>query len=46
MSGDDAKKMVIGGEKSATSHGKAPSRRRMDPLHAFDRTRVTRRRRK
>jgi hypothetical protein len=26
MSGDHAKKMVIGGEKSATSHGKAPSR--------------------
>jgi hypothetical protein len=25
MSGDDAKKMVIGGEKSATSHEKAPS---------------------
>jgi hypothetical protein len=50
MSGDHAKKMVIGGEKSATSHGKAPSResanRKMDPLHAFDRTRVARRRRK
>jgi hypothetical protein len=26
MSGDHAKKMVIGGEKSATSHGKAPLR--------------------
>jgi hypothetical protein len=26
MSGDHAKKMVIGSEKSATSHGKAPSR--------------------
>jgi hypothetical protein len=26
MSGDHAKKMVIGGEKTATSHGKAPSR--------------------
>jgi hypothetical protein len=26
MSGDHTKKMVIGGEKSATSHGKAPSR--------------------
>jgi hypothetical protein len=26
MSGDHAKKMVIGGEKSATSHEKAPSR--------------------
>jgi hypothetical protein len=26
MSGDHAKKMVIGGEKSATSHGKTPSR--------------------
>jgi hypothetical protein len=26
MSGDHAKKMVIDGEKSATSHGKAPSR--------------------
>jgi hypothetical protein len=26
MSGDHAKKMVIGGGKSATSHGKAPSR--------------------
>jgi hypothetical protein len=26
MSGDHAKKMVIGGEKSPTSHGKAPSR--------------------
>jgi hypothetical protein len=26
MSGDHAKKMVIGGEKAATSHGKAPSR--------------------
>jgi hypothetical protein len=26
MSGDHAKKMVIGGEKSATSHRKAPSR--------------------
>jgi hypothetical protein len=26
MSGDHAKKMVIGGEKSAISHGKAPSR--------------------
>jgi hypothetical protein len=26
MSRDHAKKMVIGGEKSATSHGKAPSR--------------------
>jgi hypothetical protein len=26
MSGDHAKKMVIGGEKSATSHGKAPTR--------------------
>jgi hypothetical protein len=26
MSGDHAKKMVINGEKSATSHGKAPSR--------------------
>jgi hypothetical protein len=26
MSGDHAKKMVISGEKSATSHGKAPSR--------------------
>ena len=25
MSGDHAKKMEIGGEKSATSHGKAPS---------------------
>ena len=25
MSGDHAKKMVIGGEKSTTSHGKAPS---------------------
>jgi hypothetical protein len=49
MSGDHAKKMVIGGEKTATSHGKAPSResastRRMDPLHVFDRTGVARRR--
>jgi SRSO17 transposase len=26
MSGDHAKKMVIAGEKTATSHGKAPSR--------------------
>jgi SRSO17 transposase len=26
MSGDHAKKIVIGGEKSATRHGKAPSR--------------------
>ena len=26
MSGDHAKKMVIDGEKTATSHGKAPSR--------------------
>jgi hypothetical protein len=26
MSGDHAKKMVIGGENIATSHGKAPSR--------------------
>jgi hypothetical protein len=26
MSGDHARKMVIDGEKSATSHGKAPSR--------------------
>jgi hypothetical protein len=26
MSGDHAKKMVIGGEKTGTSHGKAPSR--------------------
>jgi hypothetical protein len=26
MSGDHTKKMVIGGEKTATSHGKAPSR--------------------
>jgi hypothetical protein len=26
MSGDHAKKMVIGGEKTTTSHGKAPSR--------------------
>jgi hypothetical protein len=26
MSGDHAKKMVIGGEKTATSHRKAPSR--------------------
>jgi hypothetical protein len=51
MLGDHGKKMVIGGEKSATSHGKAPSResankKKDGSLHAFDRTRVARRRRK
>jgi hypothetical protein len=57
MSGDHAKKEVMAGGKKptspakSTSHGKAPSKesgkkRRMDPLHAFDHTRVARRRRK
>jgi hypothetical protein len=51
MSGDHAKKMVIGREKSTTSHGKAPSRESTNKKkdgspHTFDRTRVARRRRK
>jgi hypothetical protein len=51
MSGDHAKKMVTSGEKSATSHGKAPSRESANKkkdglLHAFDCTKVARRRRK
>jgi hypothetical protein len=46
MSGDHAKKMVIGDEKSSTSHGKAPSRESANNKKDGSPSRIQARRRK